>query len=217
MLDKSHSPIGPYGPLGQSPSGDNFRHASAALLSACLDCGKNAGVGRDGVGCRGEAVGLSSKFWDSYKKVRMRQFGFERDCVRAFAHVPPLQEFCDMLARITRNRIQSLDDKRICACSCIALVVCSARVSICISLRARERERERERGKHARGRVDNVVSIAAIKGWIGWNDRPFALPFPPDPAPRISPSLLHAFGLGNSPIMMITLFTKKRLKCAIYL
>ena len=70
----------------------------------------------------------------------------------------------------------------------------------CLSISLRERERERERGKHAQGRPDNFDSIAAVKfGWIGWNDRPFALPFPPDPAPMISPSLLHAFGLDRFP------------------
>ena len=43
-LDTSHSPIGPCGPLEQSPSGDNFRHVSTALLSCTLDCGTNAGL-----------------------------------------------------------------------------------------------------------------------------------------------------------------------------
>ena len=45
MLDTSYSMIGPYGQLNKSPSGDNFRHASTALLSSVLDCGDNAGVG----------------------------------------------------------------------------------------------------------------------------------------------------------------------------
>ena len=47
-LDTSHSPIGPCGNLEQSssgklyiPSGDNFRHATTALLRAALDCGEN--------------------------------------------------------------------------------------------------------------------------------------------------------------------------------
>ena len=43
--DTSHSAIGPYEPLEQSPSGDNLRHASIALVSSALDCGKNAEIG----------------------------------------------------------------------------------------------------------------------------------------------------------------------------
>ena len=63
MYDTSHSPIGPCGPLGQLPFGDNFRHASTALLRSGLDCGENAGAG---VGWgRDDTVGLSSKFWGS--------------------------------------------------------------------------------------------------------------------------------------------------------
>ena len=46
MLDTSQ----PYGPLGQSPIGEIFMHASTALLSSALDCGENAGVQRSGVG-----------------------------------------------------------------------------------------------------------------------------------------------------------------------
>ena len=66
MLDTSHSPIGPCRLLGQSPFGDNFRHASTVLLSSGLDCGENAGAGRGGVGWgRGEQAGPSSKVWDS--------------------------------------------------------------------------------------------------------------------------------------------------------
>ena len=42
MLETSHSPIGPCGPLEQSPSGDRWRHALTAPLSAILDCGENA-------------------------------------------------------------------------------------------------------------------------------------------------------------------------------
>ena len=41
--DTSHSPIGPCGPLGQSPFGDKFRHVRTALLSSALDCGEKAG------------------------------------------------------------------------------------------------------------------------------------------------------------------------------
>ena len=67
MLATSLSPIGPCGTLGQFPFGDNFRHASTALLISTLDCGENAGVVWGGVGWgRGEAVGLRSKYWDSH-------------------------------------------------------------------------------------------------------------------------------------------------------
>ena len=55
ILDTSHSQIGPCGPLGQSPFGDNFRQASTALLSSPLDCGENAGVGRGGGAVTGGA------------------------------------------------------------------------------------------------------------------------------------------------------------------
>ena len=46
MLDTSHSPIGPCRPLGQSPFGDNFRHASTAFLSSDFDCGEKTALGR---------------------------------------------------------------------------------------------------------------------------------------------------------------------------
>ena len=36
-LETSHPAIGPCGPLGQSPLGDNFRHASTASLSSDWD------------------------------------------------------------------------------------------------------------------------------------------------------------------------------------
>ena len=95
-----------------------------------------------GVHCgRGETVGLSSKFWDSYNASTSRfifsetGFGFGRDWGCAFAHAPPLQEFGDMLTRSIRNRIQSRDGKRICACWCIALVACVC--GVCVSSRAR--------------------------------------------------------------------------------
>ena len=39
--DTSHSPIGPYGPVEQSPTGDSLKHASAAALRSSLSCGKN--------------------------------------------------------------------------------------------------------------------------------------------------------------------------------
>ena len=72
MRDTSHSPIGPYRLLGQSPFGDNFRHASTVRLSSGFDSGENAGVGRGGVGQgglgQGEAVGLISKFCDSHNE-----------------------------------------------------------------------------------------------------------------------------------------------------
>ena len=44
MLDTSHSPIGPCGPLEQWPCADTFRHAPTALWSSALDCGENTGV-----------------------------------------------------------------------------------------------------------------------------------------------------------------------------
>ena len=52
ILDTSHSPIGPCGPLEQSPFGDSLRHASTALLSCTFDSGKNAA----GAKCIGEIV-----------------------------------------------------------------------------------------------------------------------------------------------------------------
>ena len=123
MLDTSHSPICPRGPLGQSPSGDNLRHALTALLSLGLDCGENAEVGWGAVGPRRNVEITTIKVRKVYiisDKVRIRVIlGF------TFAHTPPLQEFGDMLTRIIRNRPQSRDGKRICACWCIAsLVVC---------------------------------------------------------------------------------------------
>ena len=45
IAETSHSPIGPYGPSEQSPSGENSRHALIAPLSSVLDCGENAAVG----------------------------------------------------------------------------------------------------------------------------------------------------------------------------
>ena len=41
-LDTFHSPIGPCGPSEQSPSGDNSRHASTAILSSDFDCGEKS-------------------------------------------------------------------------------------------------------------------------------------------------------------------------------
>ena len=41
--DTSHFPIGPCGPLEQSPLGDSLRHALTARLSSALDSGENAG------------------------------------------------------------------------------------------------------------------------------------------------------------------------------
>ena len=49
-LDTSHSPIGPCGPVEQSPFGDNLRHASMALLSSDFDCGEKTAVGRGEAG-----------------------------------------------------------------------------------------------------------------------------------------------------------------------
>ena len=43
--DTSHSPMGPCGPVEQSPSGDSFRHSRTALLSSNLDSGENTGAG----------------------------------------------------------------------------------------------------------------------------------------------------------------------------
>ena len=135
MLDTSHSPIGPCGPLEQS-SGDNFRHAPTALLSSSLDFDLNTGVGWDG----GETVGLSSKFRDGYNDSMSRFYNTRQgsglgeigEC--AFSHAPPLQEFGEMLARIRRNMVQSPDVKRICTCWCIVLVACVYSTCICVSL-----------------------------------------------------------------------------------
>ena len=139
MLDTSHSQIGPCGWLGQSPFGDNFRHATTAVLSSGVDCGEKAGMGRGGVRWdRGETGGLSSKFWDSYNQSRS-SFGCQRDWGYVFAHAPPLQEFGDMLKRSITNKIQS-HGKRICACWCIAFVVCVG-ARFCVYLRISMRER----------------------------------------------------------------------------
>ena len=67
ILETFHFPIDPRGTLRQLPFGDNFRHASTALLSSCLDCGENAGMERAG---RGETVGLKPKFWDRHNEVK---------------------------------------------------------------------------------------------------------------------------------------------------
>ena len=78
---------------------------------------------------------------------------------------------------------------------------------MCTGTRTREaeRERERERGQHAQGRVGSVHSVTATTfGWIGRNEWSLTLPSPSDPAPRISPSPLHAFGSGSSPIMYVS-------------
>ena len=60
--DTSQSAIAPFGPLEQSPFGDNWRHVSTALSSVNLDCGENAEVG-------GRAVALSSNIWTCAVKV----------------------------------------------------------------------------------------------------------------------------------------------------
>ena len=84
----------------------------------------------------------SSDFSSSYnERTSTIISGFGRDWGCAFAHAPPLQEFGDMLTMSITNRIQSRDDKRICACWCLALVafvycMCVS-VSICVSLCAR--------------------------------------------------------------------------------
>ena len=77
MRDTSHSPIGPCGPLEQSPFGDNFRHALTALLSSGLVSGENAGVGWGG----GKTLGLSSKFGMGYDESMQ---GFIHDAGLAF-------------------------------------------------------------------------------------------------------------------------------------
>ena len=117
-LDTSHAPTAPC--LEQSPFGDNFRHASTALLSLGLECGENAG---GGAGWEpGEIVGLSFKFWESYNESTSRcilyevGFGFGQDSGCAFAYAPPLQESGEMLTRSIKSRIQSREGKRICAC-----------------------------------------------------------------------------------------------------
>ena len=129
MFDTPHSPIGPCGSLGQSPLGDNFRHASTALLSSGLDCGENAGMGRSGVG-----QGRNSSGWDSCtEKITIKstlyesRFGlvFEQDSGCALARSPPLQEFGDMMTRsIRKYRTRRPHGKRICAWWRINLVVC---------------------------------------------------------------------------------------------
>ena len=43
--ETSHSPIGPCGPLEQSPSVDRSRHALTAPLSSSCDSGENAATG----------------------------------------------------------------------------------------------------------------------------------------------------------------------------
>ena len=43
-LDTSHSPIGPCGPLEQSPLGDSFQHSPMALLTSDSNRGENTGV-----------------------------------------------------------------------------------------------------------------------------------------------------------------------------
>ena len=61
MLETSHSPIGPSKPSRQSPFVDDFRHASTALLSLCLDCGENAVVEWDGAGSSTLGQGRNSR------------------------------------------------------------------------------------------------------------------------------------------------------------
>ena len=151
MLETSHPPIGPCGPLGPWPCGDNSRHASTVLLSSVLDSGKKAGRWRIGVMpvCRGKTAVLSFKFWDIYNGSTSRSilyeavfgFGVGRDWGYTVAHAPPLQEFGDMLTtRNIRSRIQSREGKRICTCWCIALVV-SVCVRVCFYLRIAVHER----------------------------------------------------------------------------
>ena len=64
-FDTSHSPIGPCGPLEQSPSGHKSRHVLAAKLSSAPLCGTHPGVARCVcVGVRGgggKAIGLNPK------------------------------------------------------------------------------------------------------------------------------------------------------------
>merc|ERR1712159_811343 len=82
----SHSPIGPCGPLGQSPFGQSFRCASTARLSSALDRGENTGV--------------------------VAHTGLLKLCI---PHAP-LQECGDVLIRSISNGIQRCDDKLICTC-----------------------------------------------------------------------------------------------------
>ena len=58
----------------------------------------------------------------------MYEAGFGRDRGRAFAHVP-LQGFGDTLIRRRRNKIQTVEERRICLCWCIAL---PDSVSVCV-------------------------------------------------------------------------------------
>ena len=55
-------PIGPCGPLEQSPPGDSSRHALTAPLSSILDFGENAAVGV-GAEQSGKVVKLRSVEW----------------------------------------------------------------------------------------------------------------------------------------------------------
>ena len=41
--DTSHAPIGPYGPVEQSPSDENARHSFTAFLRPSFDCGRVTG------------------------------------------------------------------------------------------------------------------------------------------------------------------------------
>ena len=145
MLETSHPPIGPCGPLGPWPCGDNSRHASTVLLSSVLDSGKKAGRWRIGVMpvCRGKTAVLSFKFWDIYNGSTSRSilyeavfgFGVGRDWGYTVAHAPALQEFGDMLARSKRNRVQSRDGTLVCVFGALLelLVSLCARAYQCMS------------------------------------------------------------------------------------
>ena len=88
--DTSHSPIGPCGPLEQSPCGHILMCASTAVLSSALDCGENTGVVAH--------TGL----------------------LKLFIPHAPLQQCGEMLIRSIRNGIQRCDGKRICTWRCVS-------------------------------------------------------------------------------------------------
>ena len=93
--DTSQVPIGPCGLLRHWPFGDNFRHASTALLSCTLDRGENAGVG----------LGLSSNdltVWGQGPcEIRLKQCAHGRS-----RRHRPLQTLGEMLIDSEKKTIQ---------------------------------------------------------------------------------------------------------------
>ena len=134
ILDTSHSPIGPCGPLEQSPFGDSLRHASTALLSCTFDSDKNAAGAKSirgivnragskgGAQCAGQgvcecvtgtgtAVGVTGSTVQGTCTVRLSALKVIGDSYLC-THNSPLQGCSDMLIMTIRNKIQ---DKRVCA------------------------------------------------------------------------------------------------------